>query len=190
MNLNEGIPYDEDKELTKNSEEIIESDTNAKLTENLDMDKEKIRKQLEAAKNVEERVKLFSKWTESYWLEAIVWIIPEIWDFTPAIVSSCYLLAEWIRVWLSWQDCLKILWYQTADALVGAIPVIWDVADFFFKGNKYSAKVFSNHLEKLKKMALVNGISQEEIDNMWKKEKKFIKTLDRYVDYKSKKNSA
>ena len=51
--------------ITRNSKEIC-SDTNSKLTENLDLDKEKIKRQLEAAKNVEERVKLFSKWMDKY----------------------------------------------------------------------------------------------------------------------------
>ena len=48
------------------SENTIKLDTNADLDENFDMDKEKIRKQLEAAKNVEDRVKLFAKWSDSY----------------------------------------------------------------------------------------------------------------------------
>ena len=165
-----------------NTEKNIKINTNANLKENLETDKEKIKKQLEATKNVEERIKLFSKRTDSYWLEAIAGLIPAIWDLTPAIISTCYLLTEWIHVWLSWKDCLKILWYQTLDVLVWAVPIIWDIADFFFKWNKYSAKVFSKHLEKLKKAALEKWISQEEIDNMWKKEAKFIKTMDKYVN--------
>ena len=169
------------------NEQTIKDKTNANLKENFDIDKEKIKKQLEATKNVEERVKLFSKRTDSYWLEAIAWFIPAIWDLTPAIVSTCYLLTEWIHVWLSWKDCLKILWYQTLDVLVWAVPIIWDIADFFFKWNKYSAKIFSEHLEKLKKAALEKWVSQEEIDNMWKKEARFIKKMNKYTDYKSKK---
>lgn len=161
--------------------------TNTDLKENLNIDKEKIRKQLQSAKNVEERVKLFSKRTDSYWLEAIAWMIPGIWDLTPAVVSSCYLLAEWIHIGLPRWDCLKILWYQTADVVLGAIPVIWDIVDFFFKGNKYSAKIFSKHLEKLKKVAIEKWISPEEIENMWKKEERFIKAMNKYTDYRQKK---
>lgn len=165
----------------------IKNETNSQLNDSLDMDKEKIIKQLKKAKNVEDRVKLFSKWTDSYGLEAIISLVPEVWDLAPSIVSTCYLLAEWINIWLSRTDCLKILWYQTADILVGAIPGVWDVADFFFKSNKYSAKIFSQHLEKLKKAALEKWVSQEEIDNMWKKEEKFIHAMDKYITYKDKK---
>ena len=175
------------KEVKELDIQEIKNETNSQLNDSLDMDKEKIKKQLEATKNVEERVKLFSKRTDSYWLEAIAWFIPAIWDLTPAIISTCYLLTEWIHVWLSWKDCLKILWYQALDVLVWAVPIIWDVADFFFKSNKYSAKIFSEHLEKLKKAALEKWVSQEEIDNMWKNEARVIKTMNKYVDYKSKK---
>jgi len=175
------------KEVKELDIQEIKNKTNSQLNDSLDMDKEKIKKQLEATKNVEERVKLFSKRTDSYWLEAIAWFIPAIWDLTPAIISTCYLLTEWIHVWLSWKDCLKILWYQALDVLVWAVPIIWDVADFFFKSNKYSAKIFSEHLEKLKKAALEKWVSQEEIDNMWKNEARVIKTMNKYVDYKSKK---
>ena len=169
------------------TEDVIKSNTKAAVAENLDLDKEKIIKQLNSAKNVEQRVKLFSKLTDTFWLEAIMWIIPWVWDVTPALISTCYLLAEWIHIWLPWRRCLQILWYQTADAVIGLIPGIWDVADFFFKWNKYSAKIFSKHLEKLKRAAKEKGISQEEIDNIWKKEERFIKTMDRYVDNESKK---
>jgi hypothetical protein len=42
-------------------------------------------------------------------------------------------------------------------------------------------------LEKLKKAAIEKWIPQEEIDNIWKKETRFIKTMNRYIDNKSKK---
>ena len=178
------------KEHNNNSRESIAWNTSTDLWENLDMDKEKIKRQLENATNVEDRIKLFSKRSDSYGIEAIAWMIPGIWDLTPSIISTCYLLSEWIHIWLPLEDCLKILWYQTADFIIGSIPVIWDIADFFFKWNKYSAKIFSQHIEKLKQAAKEKWISQEEIDNIWKKEKRFIRTIDKYINRKNKKNNA
>jgi len=175
--------YIETKELTKQG---IENQTNTNLNENFNIDKEKILEQLKKSQNVEKRIQLFTKRTDKYGLEAIISLIPWIWDLTPAIISSCYLIAEWIHIWLSRQDCLKILWYQTIDFLFGSIPLIWNISDFFFKSNKYSSKIFSKHLEKLKKAALERWISQEEIDNIWKKEEQFIQIMDKYITNKSK----
>ena len=168
------------------TKETLQNQTRSNISESFDLDKEKIIKQLKAAKNVEQRVKLFAKIMDRFWLEAIAWMIPRIWDVTPAAISTCYLIAEWIHIWLSLKECLQILWYQALDALAGSIPVIWNVVDFFFKGNKYSSKVFSNHIEKLKKAAKEKWISQEEIDNIWKDEAKIINTMDRYTQHISK----
>jgi hypothetical protein len=54
------------KEVKELDIQEIKNETNSQLNDSLDMDKEKIKKQLEATKNVEERVKLFSKRTDSY----------------------------------------------------------------------------------------------------------------------------
>ena len=59
---NESSKFNEGKFNKKNFKENTEDN----LSKNLDMDKEKIRKQLKATKNVEERIKLFSKRMDSY----------------------------------------------------------------------------------------------------------------------------
>jgi predicted Mrr-cat superfamily restriction endonuclease len=59
------------KEVKELDIQEIKNETNSQLNNSLDMDKGKIIKQLKKAKNVEERVKLFAKWTDSYGLEAI-----------------------------------------------------------------------------------------------------------------------
>jgi len=77
-------------EITKNSSETkeelkeelheqeIKDETNSQLNDSLNIDKEKIIEQLKRTKNVEKRVKLFSKWTDTYGLEAIISLIPWI----------------------------------------------------------------------------------------------------------------
>jgi len=159
----------------------IRSNTNDDLCESLSLDKEEIKRQLEAAINVEERVKLFSKWMDKYWIDAIIWMIPIIWDLGPAIVSSCYLLAEWKHIWLSQQDLREIFTYQVIDFWIWFIPFIWAVWDFFYKWNKKSAEVFTEHIEKLKKAALNKGVPQEEIDRMEKRELRFLSALGYYL---------
>ena len=186
MDNKENPPKVDNQEWFNRSAEEIKSNTNITLMESLDMDKEKILKQLEAAKNAEDRVKLFAKRADLFWIEALIWLFEGIWDFTPAIICTCYLLAEWIHIWLSWKDCLKILWYQTADVLIGMIPWIWDVADFFFRSNRYSSTIFSEHLNKLKQEALERGVPIEEIHAISQKETRFVNTMDRYINYRSK----
>jgi predicted Mrr-cat superfamily restriction endonuclease len=59
------------KEVKELDIQEIKNKTNSQLNNSLDMDKQKIIKQLKKAKNVENRVRLFAKWTDSYGLEAI-----------------------------------------------------------------------------------------------------------------------
>ena len=138
---------------------------------------------MKKAQTIEQRVTLISKRLDKYGIEAIASFIPAIWDTAMAIITTSYLIIEWYTIWLSLKDCLKILWYQILDAAIWSIPLAWDLVDFLFKSNKYSAKIFSKHLEKLKKAAKEKWISQEQIDNIWKRETKFIKAMDKYTKY-------
>ncbi len=54
------------KESPIETEDTIKLNTNENLKDSFNMEKEKIKRQLEATKNVEERVKLFSKRTDTY----------------------------------------------------------------------------------------------------------------------------
>ena len=183
------IKQESQKLQIQENQELYEQETKTQneITVNeIDIDKEQILKQLEAAKNAKDRVELFAKRTDKFWLEAIVWLFEEIWDIAPAVICTCYLLSEWIHVWLSRKDCLKIVWYQAADTVIWAIPIVWDIADFLFQANKYSAEIFKKHLEKIKKAAIEKGATQEEIDAICENEKTFIKTMDKYIDHKAK----
>lgn len=153
-----------------------------------EQEKFEILKQLGRVKSTTERINLFGKVMDTYWVDALVSLIPELWDASSSITSSMYLLYEGQKMWLSGRDCLKILWYQTADVLVGAIPVIWDIADYFFKANKRSAKLFTKHFEKLKKEALKKWVSPTEIATLEKNNNKFIKVISQNIPAKKKPN--
>ena len=193
MNINENndnLTVNQNEKIDEIKETLEEtSHTKEELSSSLELDKISIKRKLARAKNVEDRVKLFAKVCDKFWVEALAWLIPIIGDLTPTIVCTCYLLIEGMNIWLSRKDCLRILWYQTADILVWSVPVIGDIADFFFKSNKYSSKIFTEHVKKLKKAALEKWITQEEIDKLWITEKKFIKAMDTYVDKKQKKKN-
>ena len=137
---------------------------------NKEKNTDKYIKQLEHAKLTEERVKLFSTWMDSYWLDGIIWaILPWLWDWASCVISSLYLLYEWSNLWFSTWECLKILWYQIADFTIWSVPLFWDIVDFFFTWNKFSAKVFSKHLKNLEKEAIKNWVTKNEIDRINKR---------------------
>ena len=191
MSTKENLPsITSDTELANDTEqqefnmETIEWDTNSKLKKDLDAEKEKMLEKLKKAKNIEERVQTFAKRTDEYWIEAMIWMIPGLSIATGAIASN-YLLAECIRMRLPLRDAFKILWYQFVDLLVWILPF----ADFFYEWNKYSAKLFSDHLDKLKKAALERWISQEEIDKVTKREEQFIRAMDKYEQHEEKKEN-
>ena len=124
-----------------------------------------------------ERVKMFGKIMDDYGVDVIFSLIPALWDVGVSLISSLYLLYEGRKIGLPLKDTLKVLWYQGADILVGIIPALGDVADYFFKANKWSAQIFEKHFEKLKKEALKKGVSQSEIDEVMVNQKTFVKQM-------------
>lgn len=145
-------------------------------------EKIEILEKLEKAKSVKERVDLFGKVMDTFGVDAIVSLVPELGDIGSSVVSSLYLLGEGKKMGFWRKQSLQILGYQTADILVGAVPVIGDIADYFFKANRRSAKIFDKHFEKLKKEALKKGVSQEEISKIEENNNQFIEVMKRHLE--------
>lgn len=148
--------------------------------------KEEVLEELARAKNIEQLVNVFAKWTDKYWLEAILSRIPWLGDIGPALVSTCFLFYQWRKIWLWRKEMLKIFLYQAADFILWAIPYIWNVVDFFFKGNVYSARVFKKHVEKLKQLAIQKWATQEEIDSITRTEDETLKKMEEQMAKKRK----
>lgn len=149
-------------------------------------EQKEILKKLTKSRSTKERVKLFWKIMDTYGVDPIISLIPELGDAWISIIATTYLLVEWKNMWLKRKDMLKIVWYQSADILVGAIPLLGDISDIFFKANKRSAKIFEKHFEKLKKEALAKWIDPKEIENIEKQNKKFLAAINKKVDWKKK----
>jgi hypothetical protein len=97
---------------------------------------------------------------------------------------------EWKRMWLKFGDMLKIVWYQSADILVWAIPLLWDIADYFFKANKRSAKIFEKHFEKLKQEAIAKWVAPSDIAKIELRNKDFLEALHKHMDNNKKEKKA
>ena len=144
-------------------------------------EQKEILKKLAKSKSTKERVKLFWKIMDTYGVDPLISLIPELGDAWISIIATTYLLVEWKNMWLKRKDMLKIIGYQSADILVGAIPLLGDISDIFFKANKRSAKIFEKHFEKLKKEALAKWIDPKEIEAIEKQNKKFLTAINKKI---------
>lgn len=152
--------------------------------EEINQEQLEILQKLVKSQSTKERVKLFWKVMDTYWVDAVVSLVPEFGDAWLSLVASSYLLVEWKRMWLRFIDMLKIIWYQSADILVWAVPLLWDIADYFFKANKWSAEIFEKHFEKLKKEALAKWVDAGEIAKIELKNKDFLDAINKHLDNK------
>ncbi|MGL5830561.1 MAG: DUF4112 domain-containing protein [Candidatus Altimarinota bacterium] len=118
---------------------------------------------LKTAKNAQERVDTFATLADTYGLDALISLFPELGDLGSSGLSGLYLLYEARNAGLSRTSMLKIVALQTADVFVGAIPILGDVADYFFKANKWSASSFKKQVEAIKKEARKSGVPEEEL---------------------------
>jgi molybdopterin converting factor small subunit len=132
-----------------------------------DLEREKMKHEvlttLQHAKGSEARVRVFATLMDTYGVDALVSLIPEFGDAASSVLSGLYLLYEAQRAGLKKSAYLKIIGLQAADVFVGAIPVIGDVADYFFQANKWSARLFVQKTEELVAEARAAGVPEEEI---------------------------
>lgn len=126
---------------------------------------DRLREQLRAAMNAEARVRVFAKWTDRYGLDAMLGMIPgDISDALCAVGYVAYLTMEARNAGLKKNGIAKIIGWQTLDALIGIIPFIDPVMDYFIsKANVRSLEVFRAHTEKLIAEAKEQGIDDEAI---------------------------
>lgn len=163
-----------DKELTPQQQEIMEK--------------------LRAAKNSEERVKLFAVIADDIGLDPLISLIPELGDAGSSIVSGIYLLMEAKNAGLGAGAYLKIIGLQAADFAVGALPILGDAADYFFKANKWSGKSFENQTNELIEKARVAGVPEEKINKLKQSAEKWPqlgqKAVGLYAKHKAASNNA
>ena len=112
---------------------------------------------IQAAKYTYKQVENYAKRMDTYGFDVIIGLIPWAWDLFIGGISTIFFLYHANQIALPQKDIIKIFWYQAWDVLIGAIPVLGDIWDFFFKANKKSALLFKKHLEKLTKDAIKEG---------------------------------
>lgn len=136
-----------------------------------------IMEKLRAAKGSEERVRLFAQFADDIGLDPLLSLIPELGDGASSIVSGIYLLMEAKKAGLGTMTYLKIIGLQAADFAAGAIPVLGDVADYFFKANKWSSKSFEDQTKELVTKAREQGVPEEKIQILLQDAEKWPRLL-------------
>ncbi len=163
--------------LKKEVYETSREEREAQLTP----EQKRILEQLQTAKSSEERVKLFAKVADDIGLDPLLSLIPELGDAGSSIVSGMYLLYEAKKADLGIGAYLKIVGLVAADFAVGAIPVLGDVADYFFKANKWSAKSFEAQTKELEEKARQAGVPEEKIARLHESASKWPQLAQRAV---------
>jgi hypothetical protein len=82
-------------------------------------------------------------------LDPIIGIFPVIGDFIPAIASG-YIIILAISQKLPGHLITKMLTTLVIDVVVGSIPIVGDVIDFFHKAHARNLRVLEDYLAKKK----------------------------------------
>ena len=126
-----------------------------------------IMRRLDRAEGSKARVEVIATILDTYGADALIgFFFPEVGDAAVSASVLTYLLGQAVYSGLPAKEAAKLAWYQLVDFAIGAIPIVGDVGDYFYKANKYSADVFAQHQARLIDDALEAGIPMHEIEHL------------------------
>lgn len=79
-------------------------------------------------------------------LDGLVGLIPGVGDAIGGL-AAFYMIILADRAGYSSSTKLKMALIAFADFAIGLVPIVGDIADFFFKGHRHLARVMANELE-------------------------------------------
>jgi hypothetical protein len=103
--------------------------------------------------------------------EALVSIIPELGDLGASGVLAAFYSTLGARVGFTKKEYGRIYKILGIDVLVGAVPILGDAGDFFYKSASKIATVFEDHFNNLFKKAQKAGVPAEVLASIKKDEK-------------------
>lgn len=104
------------------------------------------RSQLEQMKDSAKRIELFAKIMDTYGLDALIGLLAGGGDVASALLST-YTMVEAIRHGMPKWKVAKMGMRLTIDVVIGLIPFLGDLADYFYKANKANSREFSQFVE-------------------------------------------
>ena len=78
-------------------------------------------------------------------LEPLIGLVPVIGDFSGFVLSG-YLILRAARLGVPRETIVRMVVNALLDAIIGSIPVVGDVFDFFWKVNKRNLRLVERHL--------------------------------------------
>ncbi len=84
--------------------------------------------------------------------DSVVGLVPGVGDLVTMAISV-YMLAEAHRLGVPKPMLLKMAGNIAIDTGLGAIPVVGDIFDVFFKSNSKNAKLLVEHLERIERIS-------------------------------------
>jgi len=92
-----------------------------------------------------ERARTFARWMDRYGLDPLIGLIPGIGDVLGA-AFGLYIVSIAVRRGMSTPVIIRMLMYLAIDMFVGVLPVIGDIADFFYKANEKNLALLEERL--------------------------------------------
>lgn len=80
-------------------------------------------------------------------LDALIGLVPGIGDLASALISS-YIVWEARQLGLPRWKIARMVGNVALDTTVGAIPLVGDVLDVFYKSNRRNLKILRDHLDR------------------------------------------
>ena len=140
-----------------------------------DRAKKRLLNQIKKALKTEERVIMIGGLIDKWGIDPIVGLMPFMGDIGAEAIMLPYFLCEAVKLGLSRKYISNIIAWQCKDMGTGLMPVIGDIADMFYKGNKMSALEFQKWTNELILKAKRAGVPEDEINALVLESREFSK---------------
>jgi len=95
-------------------------------------------------------------------LDAVIGLVPGIGDLASALISS-YIVWEARQLGVPRWKIARMVGNVALDTTIGAIPLVGDVLDVFYKSNRRNLKILRDHLDReLREGRGVDGVIEAE----------------------------
>ena len=113
----------------------------------MDRDPAAIRRRIEAMEGLLERVLVVPGIKQPVGLDFIVGLVPVLGDMITAAMGA-WIVWEARNLGMSKFQLTRMAANVGIDSLLGAIPLVGDAFDFFFRSNSRNLKIIKRHLDK------------------------------------------